>query len=104
MKVRFAPNKRPIDVINPYVTYQEIKELQRGNITITPNTVASHLFSTSIGGYGAYKFLGFLTTRGVPIGPVVPFKTIKSAHFLRSITSPIRYAPYYASPDRDWET
>ena len=96
MKVTFGPNKRPLDVINPYVTYQEIQDLQRGIITVTPNTVMAHTVFSTLSGRLAYNVLSWAISRGLPIGPLVPYKQLMHGKLIRSVSSPVRYAPYYA--------
>ena len=88
MKVEFKANPSPLDAINPYVTLDEWRQMSRGNFTITPNTVFSHFFTTAIGGAIGYKFTSGLIARGLPIGPLVPFKAIKDAHLWRAVSAP----------------
>jgi hypothetical protein len=94
MNVRFGPNKRPIDIINPYVTLDEWKQMRHGNFTVTPNTIASHFFTTSAGGVLGYKLTSWAIGRGLPIGPLEPWKVLKNAHFYRTASMPLRYARY----------
>ena len=96
MKVEFKKNPRPIDAINPYVTFEEWKAMTHGNFTITPNTFVSHFFTTAVGGAIGYKFTSSLISRGVPIGPLESWKVLKSAHVYRTISAPVRYVGYLA--------
>ena len=89
--IDFKENPSIFEVLNPQFHIDEYSAMADGQFNITPNTIFSHMLSTSIGGVAGYRLTHWAIGRGLPIGPLMPWKDLKNAVHYRTYTTPIRW-------------
>ncbi len=92
IKVDFEQNPSLWDIANPRYHINEYRAMARGEFTVTPSSLLSHIFTTSVGGVAGYRLTQWAISRGLPIGPLEPWKVLKGAHTYRTISAPARWS------------